>query len=473
MQRSEVLFKYIQQVRDSIYEEFSPNHFLHFSKPTPENLAKYQILDSNKLGFLCKIFLKFTSSLVNLVFGYIYYFPEIFSRGFKIDENSSVYISHLTNNFASNFNDPFYGSALQNPVNIEHRYLLLLNGTRTNLILLKKKLPFSFPKSNIKIVAKNPSLITLARHFFGVCRNSKKYIQLFRDAKTSYARRIVVLAVLGEFERPTISNIAITETLESLVGNTAIKSVYTTFEGQLFEEKMLEIANRNLRTRFNFYQHAPIVKTQYSLLNSLSAMTSNCRVLCSGQITFDYFESTSINANKLLLKAGSAKHKTLTEEKRILGNRILLAPEGTKQASLELLNLGISLANFFSDKTFIIRLHPAIATNLDLKSLKIPDNLTLSRNVLIADLNQSNICIFRTSAVGIEAGAFGLVPIYYSEGGEDLNPLSLFHQSTLKFEDTHSLKAGLVDIVDTLHLETSLVTEFDSYFTKQDLTVFD
>ena len=198
----------------------------------------------------------------------------------------------------------------------------------------------------------------------------------------------------------------------------------------------------------------------------------NCRILCSGDITLKYFESLPNCPTRLLQNAGSVKNIPPIESTGSLKKSILIAPEGTKLASLEQLKLGIDLAQNFRNLNFIIRLHPAFKSDSDLNSLQIPKNLRVSRSTLALDFAESNICIFRTSAVGIEAGALGILPIYYSENSEELNPLFLFALDRLSFGSSEAIKNYFFNTENSFEFTRSMQNEFKKYFMKLNLAIF-
>jgi hypothetical protein len=123
----------------------------------------------------------------------------------------------------------------------------------------------------------------------------------------------------------------------------------------------------------------------------------------------------------------------------------LLAPESTEDSLFEFLALGKYLAPRLPQENFAIRFHPgAKITEKDLKSfaLNMSTNMHISKRELLDDLILSKICIFRSSAVGVEGLSLGVIPIHLGYlSNSELNPLHLCNSKYTGFTKFEEISA--------------------------------
>jgi hypothetical protein len=257
-------------------------------------------------------------------------------------------------------------------------------------------------------------------------------------------RTLMIIGAKHQTHRETLVNIMLGKNLQILSRELDPRNIVFTFEGHAFELYLRKIlSDEKLARRFYFYQHAPVVPAQFGMIQMCSLMHANDQVLASGDCTKDFLQKNLSEKSRPVLILGSPKHVSSSSPVIISGSQsvskhqVLLAPEGTRDSLFELSALGKYLAQQLPDENFQIRVHPAVKlTSKDLDNFtlhKIP-NLHISKRTLLNDLANSKVCIYRSSAVGVEASSLGVTPIHLGYMSKsDLNPLHLCDSRSIGF----------------------------------------
>jgi hypothetical protein len=92
---------------------------------------------------------------------------------------------------------------------------------------------------------------------------------------------------------------------------------------------------------------------------------------------------------------------------------------------------------------FTLRIHPGLdqrTSNQILKKLLTLENLRISTETLVEDLQRTHIGVFRSSAVGLEGLAFGVLPVHFDASHFNyLNPLKYTKMEKFEFSEAKIL----------------------------------
>jgi hypothetical protein len=193
-----------------------------------------------------------------------------------------------------------------------------------------------------------------------------------------------------------------------------------TYEGHGFESTTIKKLQYNFPSLKIFaYQHAPIVNSQESFFQGLKLFTGNTMLLTSGKIPRQIVVARFPNIEQNVMVLGSEKY--LLDKNRDLclqshsNPKALLAPEASLGAVKELLQCSRDISEKFRFYD-VIRLHPRLHfRNLDPELRRDLEKIEISTTQsLTTELSCSKVCFYRSSAVGIQAMQFHVIPIYVS-----------------------------------------------------------
>ena len=171
-------------------------------------------------------------------------------------------------------------------------------------------------------------------------------------------------------------------------------------------------------------------------------------------------------------KAGSVKSNKLAQISEVPDRKeILLAPEGTISATKNFLLLAYYLAHNIPEYNFVLRIHPALKYR-KVKMRRKFFNLRISDESLFHDLTRSKYCVYRSSAVSIEAGLYGCIPVYFDTSPNNLDPLSIFKYARYRFHDKRDLLQFFFSSQIEDCSDSRFETECQNYFEDLDLAIF-
>ena len=419
------------------------NTFLKLGKPTSENLLPYR--RHNGKNNLLKIFISF-----------LFFFPHLFAHvtreivraiyfrkenSLAINElipSGFLFVSHYTHSTMDYSKDSYFG-AIPYELNstTSKSSVLLLNHTKEEAKLIFQEFeknsciphyvnPKAFGTRELVLAIRN-QLPTSLRMIWGA----------IVDRKINSRQRLLLLdASINQFSRSTFAAIILVKNLERVLLSVQPRNVVLTFEGHSFEVLALKlIHDRFPRVRVLLYQYAPIVKDQFGIVGTLRTLSPSDTVLVTGASVKDYFKRSVLSLENQIEILGSPKQQGRNIEgftEFNMGDRLsvcLFAPEASKEAFDELLQIAITCSKAMTSRRFIIRTHPA--SDFDQNAISIIEgsfssNLILSRNSLVEDLQLSGFCVYRSSAVAIQGLAEGVRPIHFSStNGDGLDPLAI------------------------------------------------
>lgn len=241
-------------------------------------------------------------------------------------------------------------------------------------------------------------------------------------------------------------NYRITHNIELFISKNKVKTLIMTFEGNAIERSIYFLSHKHHIICVG-YQHAPIIKDQYSIFRSLSGKMDPDIILCSGHYTFEKFRSY-MSAETPIFTIGSHKSIKTTEKKSNIYayKKILLIPDGNSKSVNKFFDLGLFLSKKDSFVEVLIRSHPLQADNLkkrfDDEISTNFKNFIMSNNTLSIDLEASQWVVYENSSVSIQALLFGCEVIYLKNQLADVDPLwdlKDLHFSALNYEDIREI----------------------------------
>ena len=421
------------------------NTFSHFSKITQDNFSRYLEVFAKKgpLDLIIKglTFLPIISANLLLSFGFRFLASNRVVSPNEVPSDLTVewlILSHHNKQHSpEDYSDQFFGDILndlasdQTPVHI-----YLLNHTGHSAASIQAQYP-----TNTKRLVRhvNPRgvrfLVNLSVHFevFSNCVSS--FFKTLIDTNTSTNEKALRLQVLiHQTHKSTLGNIFLMRSLSELINKISPRRILLTLEGHAHEVFIRdEILKISPKTRFYFYQHAPIVPDQFGLWNSLKLLESRDQVFVTGPGTGRYISQKVPGLKAQLHVLGSIRnHSHLQSAQAELYSNtsrvILFAPEAFEAQVLEFKDLALLLGQSFPNLEFRIRLHPATPGFSRLaKNLRhiVSTNVIYSDKRLTVDLEESAVCVYQSSSVAIEGLFYGVTPVHFTLLPEfNLDPLA-------------------------------------------------
>ena len=437
---------HLSKVQKEIGEKLTlANTYFRLVKPIEENLKRYSRLGnkSNQRLLLDIIFapLKISLEILKSLGISLIRFRE--SASFEVPEgfrHQKIFVSHYTHAQLPSRPDVFFDVLpTKEDLIFYHNNTLLKRAKildtlrqgeyRANVLITTKSLGLRqtliIQASNLKI-----SLIMLVAALKTQCF-------------THVERQILTEAAISQVSRQTLANQINLKRLDSLLTLNNAASLIITLEGHAYESLYIDLIHTKYPdTRLLAFQHAPIVPEQFGLMKNLLKLKANDVILCSGDITRDFFASLGLCASVQLL--GSPKWRPISlESKQSYPITVLGAAEGTLESleSFSQLFQGLNALNL--DLKLILRVHPALSiqeSSKVLSRLEFGRTLVLSNRTLEEDLKESHFCIYRSSAVAIEGLRFGVFPLYFNPTGDQgLNPLFFAKLEVPVFRNLHEI----------------------------------
>jgi hypothetical protein len=271
------------------------------------------------------------------------------------------------------------------------------------------------------------------------------------------------------------SSIKISYNIELLLTTLKPDRVIMTFEGNAIERSIFLLCEKYNITSFG-YQHAPIIKDQYSIFRSLGKGLDPDVILASGSYTYNKFLVRFENKVPIIC-LGSSKSKSLERiiSKGKNSSNVLLVPDGNRNSVDEFLNIANKLIDSQSSLNIVLRVHPLLynyALNIISKSdLERKGIFNLSIDILTIDLEWTYWVIYQNSSIAIEALLEGCEAVHFSHELANVDPLfdlANFRSSVQDFDE-------LVELLT--HKPTRTVSDYqqirefaDNYFSSLDST---
>jgi hypothetical protein len=423
--------------------EYHVNPFFRISKGTPEQMKKYQVINSKfprsiiLIHFLISIPVNAVKLFIYLICSVIFFHQY---RTFKYETQKSniLFLSHaIGENITKTDGDQFFALIPEHFHKKNQKVSILY--TNHNLI--------GYHKNSKSLKLKSGEIDRYLIPKFLKPTENINYLRLiipasfccfFNGLQKLLSNPIVSILLIKSsiafYSRSTYSNYLVGQRVQTYCNKNDLNILILTFEGHSYEQYIIEkIGKSQPKLSFIMYQHSPIVIDQFGVEHFLKTNTRSLTVLTTGSLYEKVFKSFSMVPSYLIL--GSSKADTnfidTTDNLKI---QILFAPEGTTVATLSFLRLINSLCSMNPELFFSLRLHPNLKRNLFvnslIKKLGKKSNFSLSSDTLFEDLKKSQIVFYRSSAVGVQALMSQAIPIFYSDS-KDLGLNVLGNQSTL------------------------------------------
>ena len=433
------LFNLLLKIRteDSKPFQINPNYYLHFGKPTSNILERYK----NQPIIFMTVAQIVINTLKNFA-GFLFYSLESKKRK-KLKKNYDyVFISHITNRNFLEESDPYFDFLIKLIPNTKKILIIYLNGSKYMNQVACKKIANKFSDNvEIFVIPKYGSIAGFVGHIkksFVAVYKLKNYKSIYKE---SIEFNLRTNAITANFHRNTFSNLSILEVLNTCLKVQKHCRIFTTFEGNLFESFVIYNSRLKNDNIFFFYQHTPIVISQFGLQSHLADFNQNCILLTTGKLVSDYLTNFLPTGSEFPVVIGSKKVLKKSIAPTHDGKTILFAPEGTREAVEEMWIAASYIARNNRELICTIRIHPSLfRSEFNKLNLKLDlNNLRISQTTLKEDFEANSYCVYRSSAVGIEASLAGLVPVYFSNSYSNLDILEITHVGHFKASNVNEL----------------------------------
>lgn len=421
--------KFNKITRQFTEDEILLTPYFNIGKDIPEVINQYKKLplQPNKFEFIkysFKFMFRLMISLFKPVLHHIYHLKKF--RAYKSQIPNSVnkiFISHYTGqSIKYNDPDPYFGNLIfQNRNEGSINLVLLINHSKK---LLKKSEKSKVIKNNLYLILPKT---TDSRSVFHVYIKQLKFFWqiLFKsqenmEVSSSESLLLCELAI-QQLSQSAFSQQYLFLNISRALLKSEARQLYLTFEGHSFETyiaRSLKQLSRKIDVNIN--QFAPVVPSQYSFYKNLELVPEDVNVNVTGRsMSRQILKLTTVSPQRIKILGSSKYRKNVKLKKRAKSRKItiLFAPEGFRDSFSEFASLAEYCANNLKDFNFIIRAHPAsekYKKKIMKEHLSRNTNLILSSSSLETDLSNSDVCIFRSSAVGVEAMQYGVIPIHFS-----------------------------------------------------------
>jgi hypothetical protein len=132
-------------------------------------------------------------------------------------------------------------------------------------------------------------------------------------------------------------------------------------------------------------------------------------------------------------------------------------------------------AQHLTNCRIVIRAHPDTLKNKSQKLNRIlskNSNLIFSNQTLEKDLSESTLCVYRSSAVGIQGLQYGVIPIHFSKFKDgSVDPISFEDLKHLRLNESESLINAIEAYIsmpdkNLLKLQCGFPKVFEKYFAR-------
>ena len=419
------------------------NSFLHILRPHPSIIAQYQPLFQRRftpLFFLTRICHAFFVSCFN------FFRSNLRARKFRQEKAEKfnadiVFVTH-NSRLVNDLNyDEVYGTIPSCLSKMGFNVAVLHINHTTNDIRWDGRYSNEHSALHHHIFQENLGLYREAKIFIMQLVESFLLIKHATFLRDHRERAFLFYACYHNLRGSSLRALRIYFQTCDLVNELKPRFLITPFEGHSFERLLFKAANDTPRSVISVaFQHAPLFKGQFTLLDAFSTDFSPTCIMIPGSRSRTIFRPVLEGFPQRVIQVGSPKISHAVSffvarrsKARNLKTCLILC-EGFLDETNLLWQFAKSLACRFRRINFTLRLHPsfslAAVCNVRSFSARLPTNLKLSTSSLAIDASSSQWCIYRGSGSIIEALYFGVVPIYFDARGENsVDPLWLLVKS--------------------------------------------
>jgi len=469
---------------DKASELIEKESYLANETINPSRLSKPKLyLSENRLiDFLLKLLEKIPFTLAVLFFlkclvlealRIILTLPHTKSDQKEKTRNKSklLCVTHFIGKPKGEFKEIYFGKLLKNyDVNELSYFFINQTAIRESEISQYLKSRFQF---NFRVSKKSSPLGETIRIVLGQLKGALKLLRMLHLESWRLAGETqrVYFVIRDQFSRTAINNLLLTSSIINYVEDSEVEKIIITFEGNAYESCLYSaISQRFPKIVFVFYQHAPVTQNHIGIKNQLGRVSNNATIGASGNVTKKVLEEFMVASKRQEIEIfGSTKFRLNESPAPYVFKKVcLIAPEGVLSAVEEMLELSVNLAGIMKDFHFIFRVHPVLSQQLEKikgQSNNKPINFEFSTQTIEDDFARSGACIYRGSSVGIEGGAFGVIPIFYSKANEKtLDPISFENRGGMQTFEPDQVSAILrrFETIDS-HIFKGMVKDLKDY----------
>ena len=422
-------------------ETLDGSPFLHLVKPTSENLVKYKVrYPASKIHFIISLLAAFPRIILliinSLVISLLRTQENFKWTPIQKKKYRRLIISQFTSVQNPEEQDIFYGSNTQTPDSL----IFYLNSTRRQAHKIQGDF-INAGKSNVIVNSKSLWILeTIKLHLKQMQGSFNLFTYaVFNSENSIIERRLLIEASVFQHARSTIANQITKVRLTQVLKACNPAEIVMMTEGHAHEAMILNLRNKEFSSiRILGYQHAPIVPGQFALRHLLNQFDEDDILLTCGATTQRVIQTNHPNLKVKIL--GSLKSKSSVDKpKDSKCLEVLGIVESTRESLIEFVSLFNFLATSIPNVEFTLRIHPGLERHNSaqiLKKLRRLKNLRVSVGTLLEDLQRSHIGVFRSSAVGLEGLAFGVLPVHFDATHLGyLNPIEFTKMQKIEFSD--------------------------------------
>jgi hypothetical protein len=427
------------------------NSFFRLSKGTPEQLKKYDFTKRKfiRTYIITYLFYSFFLNILRIISYFVFsgifkYQHTVYNS--KISPSEVIFLTHGTKENMRKINsDDFFASA---PNYLE------LKGFRVSVVYMNHGFLHYTKKAKL-LNAKSGNINRILFPKFLTLNENWKYINyvlplavksLLLGFSRIFSNPLESVLLLKSFvyffHRSTYNNYLLGTRMSELCNFSTTRGVIMTFEGHVYEQYIIKKINElHFEPLILLYQHSPIVRNHFGIINFLNSKYNRVKILTTGSFYKHYFEQLSLVPDYFVF--GSAKYATdFTRYNGTETIQALFAPEADNSAALSFMNLLYALSFDFPSMIFTLRLHPNFKKNIRIKLLlmlfNLKSNIKVSKDSLTEDLRKSKYVFYRTSSVGIEALRFNTMPVFY--GSKEQQGLNVLTNTSTMFQAVSNRK---------------------------------
>jgi len=262
------------------------------------------------------------------------------------------------------------------------------------------------------------------------------------------------------------SSLRMSKEIDALVSKMRPKLIVVTHEGHAWERIFFASARRAFPSvRCIGYQHAAVFRLQHALIRKLTSQYNPDHILTAGSISKCQLENepdlkgipiSILGSNRYLNRVkinAEREAMALGRFNNLTGRVCLVIPEGTPSECQILFDFSFRCAQSYPEIQFVWRMHPI----LPFESLKsqngnfnnLPENITISRQIIEGDIARSRWALYRGSTAIIQAVVAGLRPIYLAIPNE------------LTIDPLYEAGAGRVIVKSVAEFYQAILLDFD------------
>ena len=468
-------------------DEITLTPFFNIGKDVPEVLNQYRKLphQPNTYNFVKYYFRFIYRLIISLCTPVLHHLYNL--KSFQVHKSqipnpvNKIFVSHHTGqSIKFNEPDPYFGALIsQNGIRGSINLVLLINHSKQLLKTSERSKVFN---NTLYLIMPKTTDSRSALHVY--TKQIKFFFQiLFKALKkvemSSSERLLLFELAIQQLSQSAFSQQYLFLNTSRALFESEARELYLTFEGHSFETYLARnLKKLSKKLIVNINQFAPVVPSQYSFYKNLELVPEHVTINVTGRsMVKQILKLTNVSSQRIKI-VGSSKYKKTIKLMKTAKSRnrtVLFAPEGFLDSFAEFVNIAEYCASNLKDLNFIIRAHPAsekYKTKITQRYFSKNTNLILSSSSLEADLRKSDICVYRSSAVGVEGMQYGLIPIHFSRNLDgSIDPIRLEDFKHPRVDNNNNLITVLdeyrkMSIKDFWKMRSQVINISSKYFTE-------